>query len=975
MPAADLVTKKLRDTFRRNFKGDAETHFVSDHKVRKKGPNKGKWVNARGQTREEHAAWVRERVNAAQRERRKPPRKLTIVEAKNRMVTALVPFIFTFIGEDGDVKVTRKRVDFAVKAPAELSTRTELMSVLQPLIDAYLSENNYEYDADEAQVDPKEEIAFIEYEPPPLEDADPGRLPLREVTSPEEAVGFRVLMFDDDMTRQQLLKDPKYQGLFRRGQCVPSYLAYHMNKGRRWVGTPEHLLAKVKRHLVSANEPYFEDGDVEALARVDAEIARKDVEGYTADDIVNFCVEVDIPCILFVPHEEHPLRFWLPHEPDQHLKAVAGIVTGNHLLIPGERFRDHALKMLKLQGERSDGGRYYQRKRKRSKGNDHDDDNGQENGSGATRRKWSHVYQIIDEPDEAYEGDNGLTWGQCAWQALADSTATQGKLPSFGSIRYSRKLNGPRKWSFFDTDTRLRTVCLYGRDHGVAMRLAAALGMEYKGDALGTVVRKFHDIVYWKGKPVYGRPSPDVMREVLMPQHAKDCCVRGWMDTRVDAKDVNFEEDTLTLDMVSAYPTLMYNPRAKWMMPRFDDEVRRWTQAHEDKGELPDNTLFYVKLDARYPERDGTLEFFQKRSGWFDTERLRFARAHGYGAFAIHFYVTFSETAEKTLHSKVLAEMTRLIVASSETEAHAYELVKHVGRVYSGVILGVHKMEDPKTYYTSSAEEAWLFAARESLCKHRAVEHKVPLPGKKVSFGDDPRTFHFVVSFADRHVTATNAAQYMQLTNWAAISLFELKAKYRAVFGRVLFVNVDSITFAFRRQSPYRRDHNYEIDDYLDGPNPALAHAPELLRNRLGRVRVSTLKRTFGAFEGACPRPAIACLVSDPTINDSSQYDAIIDLGMQRGGLAMFGRPGTGKSFVLQHILQRLLQKNTRVGCTAFMHRAKNRFGIGKNVMTIAALVGRCKGLDEGHESREVDLDPRSSAVHVAAENWDVIIV
>lgn len=564
------------------------------------------------------------------------------------------------------------------------------------------------------------------------------------------------------------------------------------------------------------------------------------------------------------------------------------------------------------------------------------------------------------------------------WEALTSKIHEHGCLPLYNSVFF--KGYDPHSFAFRDPETKETIKYVIGDDLDVARRLSITLGQgdDWKGAALGSVIKTFYDDrKLGRGHGVYGCMNPSV--HAILTSNM-DGASRGMIVDDYDIREWgNAAHLHNTVDMCSAYPYIMRCPMDTWGVPDMDDEIVNGAPpgGHESVG----LALFEVEADTTDAR---SRHFFGKSLYWADRMKLRQADRHGIRYTIRRYYPIRNHRGAQVDHKAVIDDIiTRITSALPDDDEAAYDLIKHVGRVYSGAVLGLHSSENVQMFMTTDMMDAYArFVEEEN--KGQTVERMYPGDLRlrtedcdDVNMVDEDRRFEvlpdgrpymFLRSSRKRRSFDTNAFMYAQLTNWVSVQLYDMMCER----GRddAVFVNVDSITFS----TPAGKN---AIGAWVTPPRDGMKDAHRLVSDKWGRFRGKEHPtRPFYLRNNDDAPPVTPPLEwKESEFHDSNDASCIYDLLRKTRGCAIFGKAGTGKSHTLKVITERGMADNLRMCHAAPTHKAKNRFG--PKAVTIAKLVGVRPSNDEAVNEDCVDIDESTSmsSLRRVANAYDLIII
>ena len=933
--------------------------------------------------------------------------------------------------EDISLDDVYRRMD---KLPGQDLMDSEVKHLKEAAIEKLMEDN------EEREID--SELFWMIAEAPSLDDImitnfvrrperpDMTRVPMRDINF--------IVPFDGDKIKKLMSDDETYHEIVEQygkeacaNWCVPMYCMYIVKNGYKDGNgnRPSNLmtLEDVKRMLVTCDGEDLYDNDKTCFHQPDDirddektwedVVRRKDVEGYTARDMVNFCIELGVNIILYESNLETELPLVYHRcEGDTPYQTIVGVVRNNHLFIPVDpSFKASAVAKVFAKSEARGGG---------GKGRKMNNSSKVKEGEG---NEVEVVIKIQVDDRNAME---------VSWNTFVESVNKYG-IPESKTIRYDHA-GGLKSWHFKDS----HVLYVVDTDPDLAEKSFNALFNDditknkmkpWRNQSLPSIVRAFYNGVFCENLPPYGTPTPSVFRAFTAP-FAKDGVLRGYacevsqefterfkeslIGIRRDMTEY-IESDTLTFDMRRAYATLMCDPLDDWMRPTFVDEVKMWS-GEWDYHNLPSNTMYLVRIDITRGCPIDTVHllfnYFQKRRGWYDRVRILFAvNELGLGAHMhIEAYVTFSATISKTHYLDAFKEVGRRLKAvGTLDDDEISRFIKTFGQVLSGAILGSDDTKMGKFFFTSNMLEMEKFFFDEEIRCGRKVSlvnthgGRVECPSSKGVHGlrlvPGAEPYLFARSVAKEAKTTTNIAQYMQLTNWMSVRVFQIKVHCEKhlhnYLNRLVMINTDGVTFELKPQYCGSKDKKKKLIKKLGNlPNfgmPArIMNDPEIpeVVKKFGTVDadkdVCKLYDARDIDERCVPPLTPHTFDVAQDVNDSSHFASIIDNIVFCGdrtfnrsfqGFRLSGGPGTGKTFVLRKVCEAIESSGYRVAYTALTHRAKSLFGVDKDVMTLHRMLGWGRKDNESGEfvadEERQNAGTRNDKLVRIAKMYDVIVV
>ena len=124
------VSKRTLHVYRSNFGDDADAVWKPERRMKKRGhPNYNKMVDADERTYDQHLDYVQGRIDSIRAERRQRPRnakRVPVIYAPGRMLTATFPYTIRFFVKDAPSVTVVKVLDRTIHTDAERITRSEL---------------------------------------------------------------------------------------------------------------------------------------------------------------------------------------------------------------------------------------------------------------------------------------------------------------------------------------------------------------------------------------------------------------------------------------------------------------------------------------------------------------------------------------------------------------------------------------------------------------------------------------------------------------------------------------------------------------------------------------------------------------------------------------------------------------------------------------------------------------------------------
>ena len=813
LPSKDRTGKGLLRLWVRNMKEGAleEALWKPVKRDNRKHPVTGRRskpdVNKENRTIEEHRDHLRKRIDEVRAERRAAGRRGTVHMRHVPLRQMTISLRTTWQPTRGDSYV--KVLDIPVDTPHENMTERELRGIAEVAIDKWFDE---QVPSKTVVYRPKSDDILsmrVHDDAPPV---DPANLPMREVGDAAR------LLFDGDGTLDLMTKDLLYRRVSVKGQCVPSLL---LMIALRYNGVPgKPTMDSVKMDMVEAYFPCRDpDGNPDDepdpyLGEKMRMIATKDREGYSGTDIWHFYVKHGGNMLLFVIDDfKNPIVKWRSPSRNTHLKTLVGIVHSGHLYLVSGSQRKSMIKMHMPENPCAAG-------KKSAKKTKKDED-------GATATSAEPTFVIVGDRggDEFVDPDNTRS---SPWKALEDSAQERGRMPQANNITYSPSLQGPVRWKFTTEEGPI--VYKFGDGSHASKDVALGLDVKWSAQEIGAIVQKYHDDVFFKKKPVYGRLSPGVFDALTQP-NAKDPVLRGYLRDEVTEEEKKaIVNGGLSVDVASAYPYLIVSPMDSWMVPELVDELAVWTDSNQAEFErthtLPANTLFFVAVE---PYTRDVVECFQSTKPLCDRVMLYTAMELGYTDWRITGYVTFSDTQPEDHYASVFDDVCERFLKTFDTQKKAYEVLKHVGRVFSGAVLGSTHRSIHRMTYSSERQEVLNWVQRQAFYGND-ISFRYP---QEWVLGHDQMKYYVTIASKTYPRYSTHVAQYIQLTNWWKVHLLKLDVELRKTFGRAVHAHVDCLMFP---RAPI--DDDLRVDSFVTPIRPDLQNRSVLVRDVWGRARV-----------------------------------------------------------------------------------------------------------------------------------------
>jgi len=428
-------------------------------------------------------------------------------------------------------------------------------------------------------------------------------------------------------------------------------------------------------------------------------------------------------------------------------------------------------------------------------------------------------------------------------------------------------------------DYKLKGVkYVFAADIETAQMLCEKLGVKYEGQSIGSLLI---DIMNEKGDLPKSQMNPS-LHEMFVSREQKRRVHRGFYGGKAPK---SMDADGLQcFDINKCYTACLHTPMMDWGVLDFNDDAVECKMDEEFTGSIADG--FYITSTTDKKLFVG--------NGIYSAPLIRKAIAEGIPFKVSHKIIPRQWVSKKTTTDIV----NRVYELCDENES----VMKTLNNKIAGMF-GKTSVRQFKTLVTRSKDDV--------LCKFSTLTHtkgQIPFIHKRNVNGQDFWLYGFETTVA---MTETNMPWYVQITDQANIMLYDL-VQASGGFKNLVYRNTDCAVVR-------------------GGVTPSLD-------TKWGAVRESIVPHmTGGRYWDAVPR--LSLWKNTLACNDSEKRDRITDAILRSGGGLVYGRAGTGKTYVAKYIASRLGERCARI---AFTNKAALVVG-GKTIHRMLALDQRGK--------------------------------
>jgi hypothetical protein len=382
------------------------------------------------------------------------------------------------------------------------------------------------------------------------------------------------------------------------------------------------------------------------------------------------------------------------------------------------------------------------------------------------------------------------------------------------------------------------------------------LGMKYNGQNVNMALFEIIDKVA-KVKVPKSTPNPHVY-ETLVQENVKARthygCVNGYTQNQIE--ELVKSGGAVCCDIAKCYSKCMYDPFDNWMLIDYNDNWEAYAGDHTKFG------LYYVETND-YTMLHGNNIYTNTILAKAAEEGIRFKPTQ---------QLLASKSAPNTLFQPILD-------AIKEVAGEDKELMKSLNNMLSGY-LGKHYKNHYKVAMNSCMDSMWNWFIKNNLIESKDIFVK------HLELEDQKRMFFYGHKFATV-MSEINIPMYIQIKDYANMRLYDM---VKAMGGELAFRKTDCAVT-------------------IGGSYPELS-------DEWGGYRESELPKMMGEPKARDAKFVVSKPWTVHDVHDSSEWEALLKIAQEQGGILIQGRAGTGKSYAAQQIAKALKGKVSKIAFT-----------------------------------------------------------
>jgi hypothetical protein len=389
------------------------------------------------------------------------------------------------------------------------------------------------------------------------------------------------------------------------------------------------------------------------------------------------------------------------------------------------------------------------------------------------------------------------------------------------------------------------TRYILNQDMAVCRVLCEKMGMVFEGQGLSTLLFTIIEQVYPKGLPKSWLSPP--VHDTLLLEGVKARAHYGLVNgfTLGELQELHEQGRVRVLDINKCFTACMYDLFDDWILGGFGDEWEEYDGRPLTLGH------YFVETE------DTTL---MHGTNLYSNTMLAYAASEGI-PFTITHQLRTARKADRRLFTKIIDRIM-------EIAGGDMSILKALGSRLSGY-LGKHK----KTTHTFNINNDF----EQALNWFKEQGRK---GGKRIHIDDfevGGSKYYTYGTITDTMLSETNIPMYIQVLDFANIRLHQMA---KAMGGKLAFRKTDCAVTVDGGVMP-------PLSDALGGYK--LAELP----TRMGQPNVHPVR----GFPGSTPG-----WKEHAEVRDSSQWEEMLRIATEEGGLLIAGEAGTGKTFASRNI-------------------------------------------------------------------------